>query len=377
MSDPKVIPGDTQFEILTSRNFQAWLIAQKASIAFTTYQIGKIFMLGTNPDGKLHITERTFSRCMGLGGDNQSLWISSLFQIWRFENSLLPGQIFNGYDKVYIPQIAYTTGDLDIHDMVIGQDGKPIFVNTLFSCLATISDSHSFKPLWKPPFISKLAPEDRCHLNGMAARDGIPAYVTAVSKSDVSDGWRDRRKGGGLVMDVQSDQVVCENLSMPHSPRLYRDKLWLLEAGSGFFGYVDLDKGSFERVAFCPGFLRGLTFAGDYALVGMSGVRENRTFSGLDLDNNLKERETDPRCGIQIINLNTGDTEHWVRMEGLVQELYDVMVIPATIRPLIIGIKKDEIHKMISIEENDLETPDPSNGEDHSKTHNEIKSFKG
>lgn len=307
-------------------------------------------MMGLNPDGRLHLTERTFNRCMGLGHHDNTLWMSSRFQLWRFENALLPEQSYNGYDRVYIPQMAYTTGDLDIHDIVVGADRRPVFVNTLFSCVATVSETHSFRPLWKPPFISKLAAEDRCHLNGMAAVDGQPAYVTAVSRSDVSDSWRDRRRDGGIVMDVRSNEVVGDGLSMPHSPRWYRNRLWLLEAGTGYFGYLDLATGRFERLCFCPGFLRGLAFLGDFALVGLSAARKNRTFSGLALDDNLKERHTDARCGIQVINLRTGDAEHWVRMEGIIDELYDVIALPGSRRPLIIGIQKEEIHKMVSIE---------------------------
>jgi uncharacterized protein (TIGR03032 family) len=340
-----------KFELLTSRNFPAWLSDQSASLAFTTYQVGKVFMVGLNSDGNVHLTERTFPRCMGLGGDTQTLWMSSRYQVWRFENSLLSGQVYKGYDRIYLPQMAYTTGDLDTHDIILSKNGTPVFVNTLFSCLATVSETHSFKPIWKPPFISKLAPEDRCHLNGMAAIEGEPAYVSAVSRSDVSDGWRDRRLDGGLVMDVRNDEIVCEGLSMPHSPRWYRDRLWLLEAGSGYFGYVDLDSGQFERVCFCPGFLRGLSFIGNYALVGLSALRDNRTFSGLSLDAHLQAHNVDARCGIQVINLESGATEHWIRLEGLVQELYDVVTLPDVRRPLLIGVQKDDIHKMISIEE--------------------------
>ena len=226
-----------------------------------------------------------------------------------------------------------------------------MFVNTLFSCLATVSESHSFKPLWYPPFISKLAPEDRCHLNGLAEKEGKPAYVTIAGKSDVSDGWRDHRQNGGLVMDVQTNEILCEGLSMPHSPRWYKDKLYLLEAGSGYFGYLDPATQKFERITFCPGFLRGLDFIGNYALVGMSSIRKNRTFSGLELDDNLKAVNTTPRCGIQVINLDTGAAEHWVRLEGMVEELYDVKILAGVSRPLLIGTKKDDIRTMISIEE--------------------------
>jgi uncharacterized protein (TIGR03032 family) len=348
----QLVEEKPKFELSTSRQFPGWLAAQQSSIVFTTYQVGKVFMLGTNSDGSLHVTERSFPRCMGLGtvAGSNTFWMSSLWQLWRFENSLPSGR-FKDYDKVYLPQAAYTTGDLDIHDVMIAEDGRPVFVNTLFSCLATISETHSFKPLWKPPFISKLAPEDRCHLNGLAERDGKPAYVTMVGTSDVSDGWREHRVNGGLVMDVQTNEVVCEGLSMPHSPRWHNGKLYLLEAGTGYFGRVNLETKSFERIAFCPGFLRGLDFVGNHAVVGMSSVRKNKTFSGLPLDDNLKQANTSPRCGIQVVNLETGDTENWIRLEGIVDELYDVKVLKGVTKPLLIGTKKEDIRTMISIEE--------------------------
>lgn len=343
--------GKPSFELTTSRQFQNWLQAENASLLFTTYQVGKAFMLGTNADGSLHVTERSFSRCMGLSAPvNNTFWMSSLFQLWRFDNSLAGGR-FKDYDKVYLPQAAYTTGDLDIHDIIVEEDGRPVFVNTLFSCLATVSESHSFKPIWQPPFITELVPEDRCHMNGLAEMDGKPAYVTMVSQSNASDGWRDHRRDGGIVMDVQTNQIICEGLSMPHSPRCYNGKLYLLEAGTGHFGYVDLETKTFKKIAFCPGFLRGLDFIGNYAVIGMSSARKNKTFSGLELDDNLKAANTEPRCGIQIINLETGAAEHWVRLSGMIDELYDVKVLPGVTKPLLIGTKKDDIRTMISMEE--------------------------
>jgi uncharacterized protein (TIGR03032 family) len=130
-----------------------------------------------------------------------------------------------------------TTGDLNVHDVVVaatpeGQE-QLVFVNTLFSCLATLSDRHSFKLLWKPPFISKLAPEDRCHLNGLAVVAGQPRYVTSFSRTDTREGWRDNRLESGCVTDVLSGEVVATGLTMPHSPRFYQGKLWLLNSGTG------------------------------------------------------------------------------------------------------------------------------------------------
>jgi uncharacterized protein (TIGR03032 family) len=341
--------AEPQLEIMGSRQFNSWLAEQNMSLAFTTYQSGKLFLIGMQPNGRLSVFERTFNRCMGLYATEQTLYMTSLYQLWRFENSLERGQAHNGYDRLYVPQMAWTTGDLDIHDVALDKDGRIVFVNTLFGCLATVSDQHSFVPLWKPPFLSKLAAEDRCHLNGLAMEDGRPAYVTCVSQTDVNDGWRDRRTDGGTVIDVRNNDIVLTGLSMPHSPRLYQGKLWVLDSGTGFFGFVDRKSGRFEQVAFCPGYIRGLSFVGDFAVVGLSLNRENKTFQGLALEDNLKKRKAEPRCGLQVIDLKTGDVVHWLRIEGVVRELYDVSVLPGVRRPMALGFKTDEIRRMISV----------------------------
>ena len=179
-------PRDTAepwIEVTSDRHFAAWLAEQRVSLAFTTYQTGKLFLLGLKPDGQLAVFERTFNRCMGLWADGQTLWLSSLYQLWRLENGLKPGQMRDGYDALYIPRIGYTTGDIDLHDLAVERDGRVLFVATTFNCLATISQRYSFHPLWRPPFVSKLAAEDRCHLNGLAMEGGEVRYVTAVSTS--------------------------------------------------------------------------------------------------------------------------------------------------------------------------------------------------
>ena len=338
-------------EVTTSRQMLSWMAEQNLSMALTTYQIGKLFFLGLKPNNELSIFERTFNRCMGLCLAENGFYMSGLYQVWRFENVFGAGQQQDGFDRLYVPQVAYTTGDLDIHDMGVDRDGHLIFVNTLFGSLATLSETHSFKPLWRPSFISRLAAEDRCHLNGLAMKDGRPAFVTAVSQSDVADGWREHRADGGIVIDVESNEIVLEGLSMPHSPRWHNGKLWLLNSGTGDFGYVDLKAGRFEPVSFCPGYMRGLSFHGDFALVGLSKPRHNKTFSGLALDENLKSRTAEPRCGIHVIDLKTGDVVHWLRMEGVVAELYDVVVLPNVRRPMALGFKTDEIRRVLSIEE--------------------------
>jgi len=338
--EPAAAAPEEKFALTSSRHFPDWLARMGASLAFTTYQAGKVFLIGLKPGGRLAVFERTFARCMGLGisPDARTLMLATQYQLLR-------------YDAVFSPHVAWITGDVDAHDVAIPPDGRPVFVNTLFSCIATVSDGYSFKPLWRPPFISKLAPEDRCHLNGMAMEDGKPRYVTLVADSDVADGWRDRRADGGMVMDVTTGEPLLRGLSMPHSPRLHDGRLWLLNSGAGELGFLDRDAKKFEAVAFCPGYARGLAFIGSYAIVGLSLARENRTFQGLPLDGALAARGAEPRCGLLVIDTKSGDTVEWLRIEGVVRELFDVAALPRVRNPAAIGFVTDEIQRVISIDE--------------------------
>ena len=340
-----------QLEVFSSRQFPDWLAQQNISLALTTYQTGQLIFLGVNPAGQLSGYQRLYDRAMGLYATTERLYVSCKYQVWQLDNALTPGELYQGYDKLYIPRIGHTTGDLDIHDLALDRDRKIVFVSSLLNCLATFSDRKSCKPLWKPAFISRVVNEDRCHLNGMAMVEGQPGYVTACSRSDLVDGWRDRRIGGGVVIDVASNEIVCTNLSMPHSPRWYRDKLWVLNSGRGELGYVDLQTGKFEAVVFCPGYLRGLAFWGNYAIVGLSKPRHaDKTFSGLPLDELLQEKDADARCGLMVVDLNTGAIANWVRFEGKITELYDVQILPHVKRPMALGFQTEEIAQLISLE---------------------------
>lgn len=341
------------FEIFGSTGLPAWMTRQQVSLAFTTYQAGRLFLVGCSPDGGLSVFQRSFTRCMGLwcAPDGQSMWMGSQFQLWRFANALYPGQSHDGYDRVLVPRTGHTTGDLDTHDLAVDSSGQVVFVNTKFGCLATLSESHSFRPLWRPPFISGLVAEDRCHLNGLAIVDGRARYVSAASQSDVIDGWRDHRRDGGVIVDIDSNEIVAQGLSMPHSPRFYRDRLWVLDAGNGYFGHIDLDTGSFVPVTFLPGFARGLAFADDYAIVGLSMARSKHTFDGLKLDEQLANRHAKAQCGVQIIDLRTGTVVEWLRLQGVISELYDVASLAGAVRPMALGFETHEIEQLLSIDD--------------------------
>lgn len=329
-----------------------FLKRNEVSLAVSSYQSGRFYLVGHNQKGQITVNERFFRKAMGISVNDGSILLATLFQILHFENVLDKGQfVNNSFDACFVPRVTYTTGTLDAHDVGVTHDGRIIFVNTRFNCLAVASTRHSFTPVWKPSFISAIVDEDRCHLNGMALEKGRPRYVTAVSRSDTIDGWRDRRSDGGIVIDVITGDVICEGLSMPHSPRIYNGRLWVLNSGTGELGWIErgptASKSRFHPVVFCPGFVRGLSFHGKFAFVGLSKPRYHR-FEGLALDQKLKQADSEPWCGVQIIDLDKQSCVQWLRIDGPVAELYDVGVVPGVLNPMSLGFASGEILKLIT-----------------------------
>ncbi|KEJ88681.1 TIGR03032 family protein [Sulfitobacter donghicola] len=318
-------------EYSISPNLFTFLEAQNLTICLTSYETGQLYLIGRNPRGGIMINTQPFGKAMGLFVDDKVMHLATGTQIHRLENCLNANERAEElFDHCFVPRTTHTTGPLDAHDVAVDRDGNIVFVNTRFNCIARTSTKHSFETVWKPPFISRIVSEDRCHLNGMAMVDGALKYVTAISKSDTIDGWRDRRRNGGIVLNTQTDQVICEGLSMPHSPRVHQGELWVLNSGTGQLGIIDLSKSpedAFTPQIFCPGFVRGLAFHNRFAFIGLSRPRYKR-FEGLALDGMLKEADSEPWCGVQIVDLEKREVVAWLRIDGNVQEMYDVAVMP-------------------------------------------------
>lgn len=348
---PDAIPP-SPFKVVSSLGFTEWMASNRVSLAVSTYHIGAVVFLGLKPNGDLSMFVSSFDRAMGMYSQDSALWLVTKHTVWKLENALT-GRPLDGYDRLYVPRVGHMTGDIDIHDIAIEDSGRPVFVNTRFNCLATLDERFSFEPVWRPPFISALCPEDRCHLNGLALENGVAKYVTLVARSDVADGWRDFRDNGGMVMDVTTNEVVTSGLSMPHSPRVHNGKLWLLNAGTGYLGYIDPATKAFEPVTFLPGYARGLAFQGDYAVIGLSKQRRENAFQGLPLDQNLTAKGAAARCGVHVVDLKTGAVVHWARIEPPIEELYDIAVLPNVVRPKALGFQSSVVGDQITHRDGD------------------------
>ncbi|MDO9105475.1 MAG: TIGR03032 family protein [Methylovulum sp.] len=337
-----------KLSITPSAGFRTWLCESEISLAFTTYQTNRLCLVGLKSDGGLAVNERLFDKPMGLFTHGNRLCLTTRYQIWEFENRLSPGEIFQGSDCLYMPSRSHITGNLNAHDIVLDSDQRVLFINTGFSCLAELRPGYSFAPVWQPPFISQLVPEDRCHLNGLALKDGKPAYATACSRTDRVGGWRDCQLDGGIVMDIASNEIIATGLSMPHSPRWYRGKLWLLNSGTGELGNLDGER--FSAVTACLGFVRGLAFYGDYAVVGLSKLRSN-SFTDATLEAKLKAQGKTSQCGLAVVNLMSGTVEHGFYFDNLIEELYDVAVLPKVRQPKALGLQNDDIQRIVTFPE--------------------------
>ena len=298
------------------------------SLVISTYQAGKVILVRYDPETETVNTHfRAFAKPMGIAVDAARLAIGGTNTVWYYRNMPAVARKLEPagkHDAAYLPRRVHVTGDIDIHEMAWAGDGELWLVNTRFGCLCTLDADHSFHPRWRPPHLSALAPEDRCHLNGLAMLNGRPQFATLLGQTDTPGGWRADKARGGLLMEVPTNRVLLRGLSMPHSPRWYDNRLWLLESGEGSLALAEPRRGTWRTVVSLPGFTRGLSFHGPLAFIGLSQVRESATFSGIPLVERLEERT----CGVWVVDVRDGRVLGFLRFEQGVQEIFAVEVLP-------------------------------------------------
>lgn len=331
MSEASKPAGDPSAEPMVavryehSPNFPRLLAELGVSLLVSTYQAGKVIVLGTHQE-KLSISFHSFEQPMGLAVGPRALALGTRRMIWILRAAGdLAGRIepAGRHDGAYLTRSAYFTGSIHCHDLA--WCGEELWVvNTLFSCLCTVGPEYSFQQRWQPPFITALAAEDRCHLNGLATDGHRPRYVTALAETDTPVGWRPNKASSGCILEVPSGKVVARGLAMPHSPRLYDGRLWVLDSGRGQLAVVDPGLGQVRTVAQVPGYTRGLAFFGPFAFVGLSRIRESNVFGGLPIAENREQLI----CGVGVIDIRSGQTVATFMLRSGVEEIFDVQVVP-------------------------------------------------
>jgi uncharacterized protein (TIGR03032 family) len=310
----------------------------QVSVLLSSPHSGNVILVSA-PDGQLAVSFHTFQRAMGLAVSREAVAVCSHTEVWFLRNAPdiaakiePPGR----HDAAYLARATHFTGDIQAHEAAwIG--GELWLVNTLFSCLCTLHERHSFTPRWRPPFVTELVPEDRCHLNGLAVRDGRPVYVTAISETNSAQGWRAHKASGGCLIEIAGGQVVARDLCMPHSPRLVQDRIYLADSGTGRLVAIDLADGRAETVANLPAFTRGLAVHGSTAFVGLSRIRPTSDMTGLPVTAHPEPLQ----CGLAAVDLTTGQTVAHLYISSPVDEIFDVQLLPGVRSPILWGPHAD------------------------------------
>lgn len=331
------------FAIECTPNFPEILFKLKSSIAITTYQAGKLIFIGAKNDEELSQLPRNFNKAMGMSFRGEKLALATKDQMMIFKNSGELAATYpnapNTYDALYMPRASYYTGIVDIHDVEWTKDGL-IGVNTSFSCLVKLDDNFSFTPIWQPHFIDRIVSEDRCHLNGLAMKDGAPFVVSALGSSNTPQGWRENISSSGILMSVDKNEILVDGLGMPHSPMTEGSNIYFLQSANGKLSKYNFASNTLEIVFEHDKFVRGLDIIGDYAFVAHSKIRKNSsTFS------QLKIAETSKTCGIEVIHLPTKAKVAALKYKSSVDEIYDLKILQNLVRPNILNTEK-ETHKM-------------------------------
>jgi uncharacterized protein (TIGR03032 family) len=304
------------------------------SLVMSTYQSGHVIVVRAHGD-TLDTHFARFERPMGLAADASRLIVGTRRELRELRNLPALGERLSGVpkaDAVYALRRVHVTGDIDVHEIAIGRE-QTWFVNTLFSCLCRWTPEFSFDPAWRPRFVSALAPEDRCHLNGLALVDGRPRFLTALGATDTPQGWRAGKRDGGVLLDCVDDRIVATGLSMPHSPRWHGGRLWLLESGKGALVTVDPADGRVTEVTRLPGFARGLAMVDRYAFVGLSMQRESNAFTDIPVTEDGGTRV----CGVYVVDCVAGRAVAFLRFSGRVQELFAVEALVGARWPALVA----------------------------------------
>jgi uncharacterized protein (TIGR03032 family) len=355
MSDVRLVPtrpsAPVEFRYTQTDSFPAALRDLGASLVITTYQANKLLVARATDHG-LSMLVRTFDRPMGLAIRGDRMALGCRGEVWEFRNAPAIAPLVEPagrHDACFVPRTSHVTGDIAVHELAWAADALWA-VNTRFSCLCTLDPDYSFVPRWRPPFVTALVAEDRCHLNGLAVVDGRPTYVTALGESDAASGWRANKPHGGCLMAVTSGDVVSRGLSMPHSPRWHDGRLWLLESGTGQLLMIDPVSGRRQPVA-APvrGFARGLALCGRFAFVGLSKIRSTSAMDGVP----LAARRDELKCGVAVVDLAAGRVCGMLEFQSAVEEIFDVQLLGGFQFPEVMGFQKDTLHHTFIV-------PDPT-----------------
>jgi uncharacterized protein (TIGR03032 family) len=326
MSEPS---AQLRYEATTG--FMRILDTCRCSLAISVYMSSRVILVSAE-NSRIFVDSFSFRRPMGIAPSVTDgalrLAIATFDEVVILADApllaaSLPGKP-GSYQHLLVPRATLFTGDIDAHDLAwVGN--QLCAANTRFSCIAAIDGRCSFTPVWTPPFVSHLMPEDRCHLNGLAVAGDRIVYATAFAQADQPRGWSERRFTGGVLMEVPSGRVVLDDLCMPHSPRVFDGQLHVLDSGTGRVLRVDPGRQTVEPLAELPGFTRGFDRYGDILFVGLSRIRRRDQPGG---GPPIAAKPDELVCGVAAVERQHGRILGYFKFDDTYDEIFDIKVLP-------------------------------------------------
>ena len=326
-STPPESSEDAALRSVHTANLPGLFEQLNISLVVSTYQAGKVILV-RNDGGTINTHFRSFAKPMGITADANRLTVGGTNTVWYYRNmpAVAPEARATGQTRRLLPARGASTSPATSTSTswpgtVTGNCG---WSTPASGACARWTPTTASTPAGGPPFVSALAPEDRCHLNGLAMVDGRPKYVTALGETDTP-----RRLAGEQGARRHADRrrdrrdPAAGPLHAPLAPLVPGQALGA-GIGRGQPRRRGPGTGKLEKVTETPGFTRGLDFYGPLAFIGLSQVRESAVFSGIPLVERLEERT----CGVWVVHIETGQTVGFLRFEEGVQEIFAVQVLP-------------------------------------------------
>lgn len=349
------------FSVKYCERFAPLLKAMNASLLLSSYSANSLVVLSSSDGVEIQVTSVFVPRLLGiaLNAKQDELTLAAYGQLLQYRRVENPSahkalnEVAKNSDTIFVPSSSVVTGFLNTHDMVYTADNL-LFVNSSFSCIAAVRAGKSFAPIWQPPFISELKPEDRCHLNGMALENGQPAFISSFTTSDKPNSWRSKNSFTGIIMRVMDNQIVADGLSLPHTPRLHQGKLYFCESGAGKLWCIDnpyadnREEMRLTCVGEYPGFTRGLKCLGDLALLGLSRLRPAKDGSERNTDMPLLNKLDDIASGVLAIDLRSGEVVAQLQFSDDVAQIYDLELLADSVNPHIFAWDAEEVSQVFA-----------------------------
>lgn len=293
-----------------------WGTVIEAPIIVSTYWSNDVLTIANGNTETIKL-----DRPKGIYYQKPYLKIATWGNLWTFREYAEPHitrKVDPNCDAIFVPKKFEETGNIGSRE-IAGE----FIASSKLSCVGRLDDAFTVFPIWKPAWITDFVPEDRCHVNGIALDEkGNLKYVTALGTGNGKESWR-TEPVKGCVIDVKSGRAIVDNLRMPHSPRIYRDRLWVCDSMRGELSIIDVAAKKRRPFVRFPDFVRGLAFWEDWAIVGLSKMRYSKGFwvKGSDPLRGLHQR-----CGLAAVNLNTANID--AILEFKYDEIFDVQVLP-------------------------------------------------